>query len=593
MKRMLYFFQNRFFFKSLTINLLILIGGLLYLLYSNTKETPLESKKEDNTPEIKRLTDIADALYESNKMESSYLYYEKARKICDPKLNTIDYVYALSCMSDVRNSQGNYIASEALATETLPYLKYITNPRYSSIVYNLLGINYSNTYDYNNAIFYFKKAIALKSSTWRKYKSLNNLATVYMDQGNYKDAEKILLTLATQKRTSKYEEVDKDNYALAIHNLGLCYYNLGDPKKGSKYLQETLKIRLKLPAEYTYALVGLYKHLSYHSQKTNPILAKIYAKKAYILALKINNVSDIINTLALLIKTSEANELKKYTSSYIKIVDSTNFARQKTKNQFSNIRYISEQDKTENLQLKAQKAENELELEREKNRNILSYIIISCITMNCLILYFYLKSKGIKEKNKAIFESETRISKKLSDELTHDVFQTLNFAKNIDLEKEENKEKLLDNLDSIYSRTRTISKENSPVLTNENYSSALKELISSFQSSQTNIILNGFETVSFDKIDRNKKITLYRVLQELFLNMKKHSNATLVGINFKILDKSIIIKYTDNGKGIDLNNMTFKNGLHNVENKILAIKGEVNIESALEKGFKVFIKFPL
>jgi signal transduction histidine kinase len=67
----------------------------------------------------------------------------------------------------------------------------------------------------------------------------------------------------------------------------------------------------------------------------------------------------------------------------------------------------------------------------------------------------------------------------------------------------------------------------------------------------------------------------------------------LVGITFKKTYNSVVITYTDNGKGIDLNTITFKNGLHNVENRILAIKGIIDIDSAPDKGFKVFIKFPI
>ena len=116
-------------------------------------------------------------------------------------------------------------------------------------------------------------------------------------------------------------------------------------------------------------------------------------------------------------------------------------------------------------------------------------------------------------------------------------------------------------------------------------------MIAGFNTPNINLIINGLDSINWPDVEKNIKITTYRVLQELLVNMKKHSNATLVGINFKALDKSIIITYTDNGKGIDLNNITFKNGLHNVENRILAIKGKIDIDSAPDKGFKVFIKF--
>ena len=88
------------------------------------------------------------------------------------------------------------------------------------------------------------------------------------------------------------------------------------------------------------------------------ILAKEFAKKSYEEAIKTKSVSELTDALSLAIKTSEGNQLKKYSLTYIKITDSITAARQKAKNQFSNIKYTSQKDKTENLQLKKQKIEN-------------------------------------------------------------------------------------------------------------------------------------------------------------------------------------------------------------------------------------------
>lgn len=73
--------------------------------------------------------------------------------------------------------------------------------------------------------------------------------------------------------------------------------------------------------------------------------------------------------------------------------------------------------------------------------------------------------------------------------------------------------------------------------------------------------------------------------------MKKYSEVFLIGIIFKKIDKNVIINYIDNGKGIDVYNIIFKNGLYNVESCIFSIKGEIDINIVFEKGFKVFIKF--
>lgn len=589
MRKSTYLFKNRNFLKY-TIAIL-LMAVTFFSLNSYKEKTPSNLKKKDNSAEIKRLTDIADVFYDSNKIDSAYFYFNKVKNICDPNIHTIDYVYALSCISELHMNKGNYIASEASATATLPCLKYIKNPRYSWIVYNQLGINYTNSYNYNNAIVYFKKAISLKSSSWRKYIALNNLAAVYMNQEKYKEAQKILLILASQKRTSKYEEIDSDNYAYVLDNLGFCYYRLGDSKTATKLLYEALNIRLK--AKTPESLLLSYRHFSVFFEKTNPKLAKEYAKKTYEEALKTKSVSNLTSALSLAIKNSEGNELKKYSLDYIRIIDSISTASQKEKNQFSNIKYTSQKDKTDNLQLKKQKAENELQLERQKNRNIISYIIILFTAALSLFLYFHLISKGRKEKNRAIFESEMRISKKLHDELAHDVHNTLNFAKTTDLKQEENKEHLLNNLDNIYSRTRNISKENSPIITDNNFSIALKEMISGYQTSDVNIILNGFDLVLWNEIEKNKKIILYRILQELFSNMKKHSKATLVSVSFKIINKNLTVIYNDNGLGTKNQALNLKIGLQNVESRIKTINGNIIFDNNLEKGFRLSFSFPL
>lgn len=590
-KKAFYFFHGKAILKYIMIFLLLLIGGLLFLLNSYKVDPVLKLKKKDNSNEIKKITDIADVLFDANKLDSACFYYNKAKNLCDPKINTVDYVYTLSCISESQMNQGNFIDSETSATETFPYLKYIKNPRYSWIVYNQLGINYTNSYNYNNAIVYFKKAIALKSSTWRKYTAINNLAAVYMNQHKFKEAQKVLLILSKLKRLSKYKTVDYCNYAFVIDNLGFCYFKLGNSTIALQYLREALKIRLEF--KQPQSLILSYKHLSIFFEKTNLKLAREYAKKAYMEALKTNNAFDLMRTMSMLIKNSEGDELKKHSLSYIKIMDSINMERQKAKNQFSDIRYTSKKDKTENLKLKVQKVENELELERQKNRNIILYLIILFILGLLTFLYFHLTLKARKQKNEAIYKSEMQISKKLRDELANEVYYALSIAKNIDFEQKENKDQLLKNLDTIYSRTRTISKQNSIIITDEKYIVAFKEMISEFNTEGINILINGLGSIPWDRIEKNKKITIYRVLQELLLNMKKHSDASLVGINFKTTQKNIAVNYTDNGKGVDINKVNLKNGLYNIESRILNIKGIIDIESSPNKGFKVFIKFPM
>jgi tetratricopeptide (TPR) repeat protein len=545
----------------------------------------------NNNIEIKRLTDVADIYFDTDKRDSAIYVFNKVKLLCDPQINTTDYVYALSCIAELQQKQGDYIASEASATEALPYLKDIENSRYSWIIYNILGINYTHSYDNKNAIFYFKKAIKLKTSVWRKSLAINNLVVVYIEQRKYEEATALLKILASQKNISSYDAANNNDYAYIIDNLGYCYYKLGESQKALDCYNEGLKIRLQ--PQNSDGLTSSFKHLSIFYQNSDLQLAKEFAKKAYENASKTNNITDRIGSLELLIKSSNSNDLKIHSLKYIHLIDSLSKAKKKTKNQFSNIKYNFNKDKEENLQLKASRVENNLQLERQKNRIIISYVVIVFVVSLILFLYFHLTSKSKKEKNEAILTSEIRISKKLHDELANDVYQTIAFAETENLENDQNREQLLNNLDTIYFRTRNISKENSNIPTDENYPLAVKEMISGFKTANLNILINGFETIRWKNIDKNKKIVLYRILQELFVNMKKYSEATLVSISFSVKDKNLHLIYMDNGVGMANNTLILKNGLQNVENRIKTINGTINFGNNSQNGFKIIFSFPL
>lgn len=293
-------------------------------------------------------------------------------------------------------------------------------------------------------------------------------------------------------------------------------------------------------------------------------------------------------SLKLLINNSKDNEFKENVLRYMKLNDSINKVQLKEYNQLA----AKSNSKAFNLKLAAYKTENELQLERQRNRTITSYIIIGFTLSLVLALYFYFRSRTNKEKIEAAYQSEIRIAKKLHDELANDIFHTMAFAENKNLSEAENKEHLLNNLEAIYTRTRDISKENSLVVTNEKFVIYLKEMISGFNTSNINLLINGLDSISWNRIEKNKKITVYRVLQELLVNMKKHSQATLAGINFKEVNKKIMITYTDNGKGVAIQDLRYNNGLQSVENRIQNIRGEIIIDTNPGNGFKLSFKFP-
>lgn len=560
--------------------------ALIIIIFSCQKKNNDIIETKNTKKEVEKLIAIADTFYDANKFDSAFYYYNKVKLIGDPKTDLRKITCALMSIAEIQQNQGDYVGSEATTTEALQYIDKIKNTRFTWSIYYMLGINYSRNYNYTNALLYYKKAYDLKTDEGRKLAVKNNIALVYVGQKKYKQAISIFESLLSKKEIQN----DLNMYSKILDNLGNCYFETNNPK-AINYLNTSLKIRLQQKNDV--GLGASYLHLSKYYANSNPELSKFYAKLSYEKYTIVNNIDDRLNSLKYIIKNSTDKELKESSLLYIRLADSIFEIRQKTKNEFARIKYDSKKEKDENFKLKTNKTENELQLERQKNRNIVSYIIIVFSLCLILILYFYLTSRSNKEKIEATYQSETRISKKLHDELANDIYHTMAFAENKNLSITENKEQLLNHLDAIYSRTRDISKENSPIITTEKYLFYLKEMISGFDTSNINLLITGLDTISWDEIDRNKKIAVYRVLQELLVNMKKHSNATLVGITFKRAERNIIINYTDNGIGVNLDNVSFKNGLHNAENRIQAIKGEITFDAKPDKGFKVSFKFPV
>lgn len=550
---------------------------------SCSKTTPNQTAVKSVTVYEKYIT-TAEDFYAEGVYDSAYYYYNQIRTQSSAKEDAEKIVYALLKMAAIQQTQGDYVGSEVTATEAISYFKNKIETQYKVAIYNSLGINYKNLYDYPNAITYYKKASELADTPLQKEIMQNNIAVVNMEQQNYKQAIQSLESLSK----SPIAQANLEHLARVLGNLGYCYYKIGDNRSGM-VLKRALKIRQQL--QFDYGLVTSFNNLAQYYQRRQPQLAIKYAQESYAKATVLKSIDDRLSALALLMEISTPLQVRNYTKKYLQLNDSITKVRQIAKNQFAKIKYDATQAQNENLQLKTDNAEKALALEQEKLQNYMLFFIMLLGVILALILYFYLQDKNKKEKQAAVYESEIRISKKLHDELANDVYQTIAFAETQDLQNVSQKETLLDNLDKIYRRTRNISRENSPIPTGETYESELKEMLSSFNAAQVQVILKDSNSIPWNKITEEKKIALYRVLQELMINMKKHSQGTFVVLRFETDNKQCYVHYSDNGIGIK-NPLQSKNGLLNVENRIDAIGGSIIFDSKSSKGLKIRLTFP-
>ena len=92
-------------------------------------------------------------------------------------------------------------------------------------------------------------------------------------------------------------------------------------------------------------------------------------------------------------------------------------------------------------------------------------------------------------------------------------------------------------------------------------------------------------------------ITLFRVIQEAFLNTMKYANATQFVITIVYEDNRIRVILQDNGVGFDMNELESKRkkhfGLSIMKERIEALSGVLEIYSEINKGTEIQIEVPI
>jgi signal transduction histidine kinase len=521
--------------------------------------------------------------FDTKNFNSAFYNFNKSKIAFETTKDSTNIIFNLIQMANIQQINGDYYGSKETLTEALPYLK--KKDIYSAAINNFFGIADKELSLYNDAIFYYKEAIKDCTDEESKQSPLNNIAVVYIHEKKYDKSIFILESIINEKSLER----DFIRKARVIDNLGFAYFKKGDTEKGLSLMNEGSELRKQVDDPYGSIESNL--HLAEFYSKTDSKKSNQYAQSAYEIATRFNSVDERLKALSFLIANDYGNKNAQYAQKYIIINDSIIKIRNNYKNKFAKIKYDSKKEKDENQQLRLEKTEDLLSLQEQKYQKVVAGIGVIFLIIVILILIRYYRNKGRIEKIKTAYDTETRIAKDIHDELANDVFHAMTFTQTQPLTSDSIKENLVQKLDNIYSRVRRISKENNTIDVTANYAANLKEMLSTYNSENTNVIINNIEKVNWSLVDTIKKITVHRILQELMVNMTKHSNASLVVLKFDSNGKTVFIDYTDNGKGCKKEEI-IKNGLQNMENRILAIKGTITFDTEPNKGFKVKITLP-
>ena len=236
----------------------------------------------------------------------------------------------------------------------------------------------------------------------------------------------------------------------------------------------------------------------------------------------------------------------------------------------------------------------------------------------CLLAFVLtLRFKNYKEQSEQLLRNsnlqQEQIFKSISDyqakemqrysSMLHDSVGARLSAIRLDLESvqhtqinplaHEKLEQSIGNVSRLADDVRQFSHTLSPVLLQQKgLVEAIKEITEDVNKSSALYI--QFESIgSLQKVSFRYELLIYNILQELIQNIIKHAGASEAIIQLMLEKEIISVFVEDNGIGFD---KTFKQdglGFSQIKQLVTFVKGNLSIQSSINKGCTVSIEFPV
>lgn len=218
---------------------------------------------------------------------------------------------------------------------------------------------------------------------------------------------------------------------------------------------------------------------------------------------------------------------------------------------------------------------------------------------------------NVKERNNSvwltrlIFRWSEKERRKLAIDLHDTILQDLIVLKRKveslrfqDMDMEEMK-KQLNNIEEeivdMIDLTKEICHElRPPFLSQIGLKEAIVQLIQRFQL-RANIKVEWNVHLSA-KLEEERELAIYRIIQELLNNALKHSQASHIQLTLEARNEEIQLHYVDNGIGIDmekLNHCDGKLGLFGIRERVQGLGGTCEMTSQLGDGLHIIVTIPL
>lgn len=149
-------------------------------------------------------------------------------------------------------------------------------------------------------------------------------------------------------------------------------------------------------------------------------------------------------------------------------------------------------------------------------------------------------------------------------------------------------------LDNAYEEVRSISRDLSPLaIRKKSFLKLIKNFIFNLGAkAEIKVNLIAYPPEKINELEEDLKIDIYRISQELMTNVVKHSKADEITFQFIVHEDYINLLFEDNGSGFSPSEDETGIGLLNIESRIKAMCGNIDIDTQPEAGTLVNINIP-
>lgn len=503
--------------------------------------------------------------------DSAFYYFNRSATNSTDKKQVASAYQGMALIQT--NAGDNYGAQESLISSLKSLDEHDPQDRdYLARDYNGLGMCCYNLNEFEQALNYYTLALQYPDAPVLRSNILNNRGNAAKELKSYSKA------LNDYDAAMNITEKTGTTYARILTNLAMAKWLQNPAYDPAPELRRSLKIRIQ--ENDVAGINSSYTHLSEFYTKSHPDSAIRYAEKMKTIAIKLHNPDDQLSALRKLIQLSPAAVSKAYFKQYQAIEDSADIKRNAAKNQFAVIRYNVEKAKSENIQLQKKNTERNYQL------LVVTLVAIAGAFIG-LWLYKRRKRRMLAEADRRLQESKLHLSQKVHDKVANGIYRIMSEVEHL---PEIDRLVLLDQLENMYNVSRNVAHDEPESVID--FAERISTMLYAFKRDSLRIGVDGNKTELWQTVSLEVREQLLLVLQELMVNMSKHSRATQAYVGFSAEGGLLRLEYRDDGVGIEEADGAGK-GIQNTVSRIKALNGLINFDGKETNGVRVLIQLPI